>query len=154
MKRVALLSILTVFALGFGQAQTSESPRAYVGATLASLSGARTLFGVQVGTDVSQRVSLRGHASTDLDAYLFGADLLLDILPDEAAWRPYFGGGLTFAWVQGFEGAEILLPLPGGVAGLEYRAGSLGMFGEAKLYLTTLAPFLLPELKAGVNLHF
>jgi hypothetical protein len=141
-RKILLLFVVTLL----GSAQAEGWFIGVSGAFLTDFNFVAPGVGLQVGGEVSESVAIRA----TLDSYFgtvfaIGTDVLyLYNLPDTPDATVYAGGGLDYVVLSGL-GA---LPLAHGTVGLEYRTGSVGVFGELRLYI------YVPNLRAGVNIHF
>jgi len=147
-----VLTTLVLLSLGASQAQGS-----YVGfgaSVLTNFSdGAAPLLSLQVGGPVTETLELRGTLDTLLFLSNFGADLLyaFSLSPEIEG---YAGGGADFAYIfiPGLAAASTFALHA--TAGLEYRPGRVGLYGEVQPYALTSAPIVALKARFGVNFHF
>ena len=144
-RKILLLFVVTLL----GRAQAESWFIGVSGAFLTDFNFVAPGVGLQVGGEVSESVAIRGtfdsYFSDFGTVFTIGTDVLyLYNLPDTPDATVYAGGGLDYVVLSGL-GA---LPLAHGTVGLEYRTGSVGVFGELRLYI------YVPNLRAGVNIHF
>ncbi|CAA9583911.1 MAG: hypothetical protein AVDCRST_MAG86-3491 [uncultured Truepera sp.] len=152
MKKAWLLSVLAVLGLGVAQAQESYFG---VGASVLTnfTDGAAPLLNLQFGGPVADTLELRGTVDTLLFLSNLGADLLyaFDVSPEVEG---YAGGGVDFAYIfiPGLAaGSAFALH---GTAGLEYRTGAVGLYGEVQPYGLLSAPILALKARVGINFYF
>jgi hypothetical protein len=146
---LCLLTVLTLFSTS-----NAQSRDAYVGVGGAYLV-VLPLLSVQVGGAVSDLIELRATLDTLLLANVVGGDVLFTLFP-EPALKVYLGAGPDLLFAPGYGGGFDFH----GTAGVEYRTedgfGPIGIYGEIKPYLGSIAQIGFPTLgfRGGVNFHF
>ena len=91
---------------------------------------------------------------SNLSNLFASAETLYRLNPADAFGQPYAGGGVTVTGVpsEGEPTESVVALLPTLTGGYGYRFGALEAFAELRVFVSS--PLPVPELRAGVNVHF